>query len=92
MHNNKILMLCERKIPCNLLLVSSAVELLHIYPQVTEYLEQRQTLNQDFHYTRCINPKSVTSLRNPSLRHYACEQPFKKMRLPWRVLVTLCTI
>ena len=50
--------------------------------------------NQIFHYTRCITPKRVTSLRGPSLRHCArATQPLsKKCRSGGEPLATLCPI
>ena len=53
-----------------------------------------QSINQIFHYTCCITPKRVTSLRGPSPRHCArATQLFlKKCRSGVEPLTTLCPI
>ena len=50
--------------------------------------------NQIFHYTRCITPKRVTSLRGPSSRY--CTRATQLFSKKWcngdKVLATLCSI
>ena len=57
---------------------------------------KRNTLikNQIFHYTRCITPKRVTSLRGPSPRYCARATLLlsKKCRSGGKPLATLCQI
>ena len=50
--------------------------------------------NQIFHYTRCIMPKRVMSLRGPSPRQWArtAQLVLKKCRSGGEPLATLCLI
>ena len=45
-------------------------------------------MQSNFFYTRCITPKSVTSLRGPSRGHCSCGStaPFKELSELWQAV------